>query len=168
MDTISNQPVSQETVTPLESAPPSFRLTPALFGGLGAGIVGGVLWGLIVSWTGYELGYAAWGLGLLVGFTVVFTAKGARGLPFQIIASISSILGILIGKYFAFVSIFKDVAETELGVEIAQAVSAFSIAMIRVFVENITTILGGYDILWVVLAVVTAWRMTGVRKTSEA
>src|SRR3990167_10153993 len=78
MDTISNQPVSQETVTPLESAPPSFRLTPALFGGLGAGIVGGVLWGLIVSWTGYELGYAAWGLGLLVGFTVVFTAKGAR------------------------------------------------------------------------------------------
>src|SRR5262249_25426581 len=41
-------------------------LTAAL-AGLGAAVGGGVAWGLIVKWTDYAIGFAAWGIGLGVG-----------------------------------------------------------------------------------------------------
>lgn len=49
------------------------RLSPAgmaraLAGGAGAAIIGGVIWGLIVIATNYEVGFMAIGLGLLAGY----------------------------------------------------------------------------------------------------
>ena len=48
-------------------------LIMGLVGGVLAASVGGVLWGLIVKWTEYEIGYMAVGLGLLCGFGVLYS-----------------------------------------------------------------------------------------------
>ena len=39
-------------------------LLVALIAAVGAAILGGVIWGLIIINTGYEIGFMAWGLGL--------------------------------------------------------------------------------------------------------
>jgi hypothetical protein len=44
--------------------------TLALAAGIVAALVAGGLWALLVQLTGYEIGYAAWGVGLLVGVQV--------------------------------------------------------------------------------------------------
>ena len=40
---------------------PSQPLFPAILAGLGAALVGGIAWTVIMAVTGYEIGYAAWG-----------------------------------------------------------------------------------------------------------
>ena len=51
-------------------------LIPALLGGLIAAVIGGAVWGGIIIWTGYEIGYVAWGVGLLCGLGVMMMSPG--------------------------------------------------------------------------------------------
>jgi hypothetical protein len=132
-------------------------LVPALLGGLIAAVIGGAVWGGIVIWTGYEIGYVAWGVGLLCGMGVVMLSQGKRGMPLQLIAVVSSVLGILIGKYMAFFDAVKAVVIQDQGAEAAEAMSMFSLGGIQFFAENITSLASGFDALWMVLAVYTAW-----------
>ncbi len=129
----------------------------ALAGGCVGAVVGGILWGLIVIVTDYEIGYMAVGIGFLSGYGVVLFSSGKRGLPLQVIAVASSILGIAIGKYVTFFQVLKDYVADEYGAEATAELSMASIGVLQAFSESMAEILGGYDILWVVLAVVTAW-----------
>ena len=52
---------------------PSQSLLPAILAGLGAALVGGLGWTVLTAMTGYEVGYAAWALGGLVGFGMAHT-----------------------------------------------------------------------------------------------
>jgi len=132
---------------------------PAVIGGVLAAIIGGAVWGVVAIATRYELGYLAWGLGFLSGFAVVFFAKGRRGLPLQLIAALSSILGIVIGKYVTFHYYLKEAAEKKYGAEVASNLSVVSDRVLQFFVQNISTMLSGFDVLWVILAVLSAWRI---------
>ena len=67
---------------------------PALLGGLGAAVVGGIVWGLIMIFTGFEAGIVAWALGWLCGWAVLKLTGGKKGVPAQMVAVVSSILGI--------------------------------------------------------------------------
>jgi len=133
-------------------------LTAIVGGGLAA-VIGGVLWGLIVIATGYVIGFMAWGIGLLSGFAVVLFSKGKRGTPLQIIALLSSVLGIAIGKYVTFFHFFKEAVLKKYGAEVASNVSIFSEEVINIFIDGIGSMVSGFDILWVILAVITAWRI---------
>ena len=55
------------------TAAPSQSLLPAMLAGLGAALIGGIGWTALTAMTGYEVGYAAWALGGLVGFGMVHT-----------------------------------------------------------------------------------------------
>jgi len=134
-------------------------MMPALVGGGLGALVGGVIWGLIVIATGYEIGFMAWGIGLLSGFAVVFFSKGRRGIPLQIIAVLSSVLGIAVSKYVTFFHFFKEAILKKYAVEIASNVSIFSEEVIYIFIDGIGSMVSGFDILWVILAVITAWRI---------
>jgi hypothetical protein len=83
-------------------------LLNATLAGVVAAIAGGVVWGLIVRWSDYEIGFAAWGIGFIVGTAVVFGARHRRGLPLQLIAVVLALAGIVLGKYLAFVWIGQD------------------------------------------------------------
>ena len=87
------------------------------------------------------------------------TPKGKTGLPLQLIAVVSSILGIVIGKYFTFFHFFKGALAEEHGAEAVADMSLLSIGVLVFFIENLGLLFGGYDLLWVGLAVITAWRI---------
>ena len=131
-------------------------LVMAVLAGLAAAIVGGVVWGLIVRWSNYEIGFAAWGIGFVVGTAVVRGAHGSRGTPFQLVAVVLALAGILLGKYLAFVWVGQD----ELGqVGLSGELPVFSTTTIRIFWDARSDVFSGWDLLWVGLAVVMAFRI---------
>lgn len=131
----------------------------ALIGGSVAAVIGGAIWGLIVIYTGYVIGYMAWAIGGLAGFGVALFAGGKRGIPLQVVAVLASVLGILVGKYFVFFHYMKEVVSKEYGAEAASNLSMLSEAVIQFFIENIELVMSGFDFLWIIFAVVTAWRI---------
>lgn len=52
------------------------NLPLAIFGGFVASLVAAVLWGTLTYATHYKIGYAAIGVGFLVGYAVKFLGKG--------------------------------------------------------------------------------------------
>ena len=147
--------MASDPVLVREERSPAAALLPALGAGLVAAVVGGVGWGLIVKWTDYEVGFAAWGIGFLVGLAVV-TAARTRGVVLQVVAVLCALLGILIGKYLSFVWVLQNAAEDDFGE--AVDIPVFSMDTFDLFRDNLDTIFGWIDLLWVGLAVLSAWR----------
>jgi hypothetical protein len=144
----------------------SEALLPGLAGGILAALVGGVVWGLIVILTDYEVGFVAWGIGFLAGFLVVRFAGGRKGAPLQAIAIVSSLVGIVLGKYIAYVYFVKEVVRERISEEAADSIGYFDTDVMSAFREDFSNVFGGYDLLWAGLAIFTAWRMarpSGIR-----
>jgi hypothetical protein len=140
---------------PMPGPPPSLApadVARALVGGLVGALLGGLIWGFIVGATGAEIGIAAIGVGALAGFGVVLLNRHRRGVPLQVIAAVCAIVGVGFGKYFAFVQVVND----ELG---AGTASLFSGRTFQAFTDLFGEIFSGFDVLWIVFAVYTAWRI---------
>jgi len=133
---------------------PSGSLLPALGAGLVVAIVGGVVWGLIVKITDYEVGVVAWGIGFVAGTAVVFATGGGKGPRLQVIAVVASVVGVLLGKYLSYAFVVQEQLDT-----IGQSVGLFSSDMFRFFRENLDTVFDYFDLLWFGLAIFTAWRV---------
>lgn len=133
-----------------------------------AAVLGGLVWGGIVAATGTEIGFVAWGIGLLTGGAAILLSKGERGLPLQLMAVVSSILGIAIGKYISFYVALKGVVAEESGAEAAESLSPFSSEVFSFFQEVSSEIFSPFDLVWVGLAVFTAWRIPKIADTSAS
>lgn len=140
-------------------------LLPAAVGGLVGAAIGGFIWGVIAINTGYEIGWIAWGVGLLAGFGVVLFAGGQRGLPLQLVAVAASVMGILIGKYFTFFYALKEYVGEEAGAGAVAELSMFSAGVVQLFGASLSMLISGFDALWLFLAVATAWGIPKVRET---
>ncbi len=138
---------------------PSDSLVRAIAAGLIAAVVGGVAWGLIVKISDYEVGFVAWGIGFLVGTAVVLATRGARGRHLQIVAVLLALVGILIGKYLSFALITQEDAES-----FGASIGLFSGDMVELFRENLDAVFSLFDLLWVGLAVASAWRIPQVEE----
>ena len=83
-----------------------------IFGGLAAGFVAAilcaVLWDKIAYYTGYQFGYAAIGVGFVVGTAVVFGAGKKHGIPLQIISALMALFGIALGETFLVMDYLRD------------------------------------------------------------
>lgn len=134
-------------------------LMPGLVGGVLAALIGGGVWAAIVVLTDYEIGFIAWGIGALCGFAVVWFAKGRKGPPLQIVAVATSVFGIAVGKYLTFYYFLREAVLTEYSEEELEGFSVISTEVMQYFIESAPELLSGYDILWVVFAVITAWRI---------
>ena len=78
-----------------------------------AAAIGAFVWGAIAYFTGYEVGYVAWGLGGMVGWAM---AKfGGRGTACAVTAAVLSVVGIacgkLIGTQFVVEKSFRESCE---------------------------------------------------------
>ncbi len=91
-----------------KTAPPPFGPGSAASANLPLGLVGAVLggfigmlaWYLLIKLTGYEIGYAAWGVGILVGFGArVLGRQGSKALG--VAAAVCAFLAIIGGEYLA-------------------------------------------------------------------
>jgi len=112
-----------------------------------AAIVGAVVWALIIVLAEYELGIIAWGIGILTAFAVSFFSPKITPVQ-QIIAVIASLIGIALGKFTAYSYILND------GMD-----GLFSSDSFTFFTDNIIELSAPMDILFIVLAVVTAWQL---------
>jgi hypothetical protein len=142
---------------PAAPPPTTRQLALAVVAGLAAAIVGGIIWGMISAATESEFGIAAIGIGILTGFAVVFAARGSAGVPLQVIAALTAVVGVLWGKYYAFVQVFQDVAEEQPDAGIS--VPLFSGDTFRVFMDASEAVFSGWDIAWIGFAIYTAWRI---------
>ena len=129
---------------------------PAILAGLAAAIAGGVVWGLIVKSTDYEVGFVAWGIGFIVAMAILFATRGRRGVPLQAIAIACALLGIAIGKYLSFAWVISDVAKEQTGGVVDFPV--FSRDTLDLFFDEIGLVFDWIDLLWAGLAVFTAWK----------
>jgi hypothetical protein len=100
-----------------------------------AAAAGGVVWGLIVNWTQYEVGVIAWGIGFLAATAAVVVAQRRSSATLQVVAVVAALTGIVLGKYVAYALWGKDNGYDFGGMW------------------------SWWDALWAGLAVVTAWRV---------
>jgi hypothetical protein len=126
------------------------KLGLPVIGALLTGIIGGALWAAIAIMTEYEIGFVAWAIGGLAGYSVFYLAKGYITQAHQVIAVMASLIGIVLGKYFIFGYYATD---TVSGI--------FNSEVVTLFQENISMMFGGMDVIFVLLAVATAWRLPG-------
>lgn len=143
-------------------------LVPAVIGGLVAAVIAGAIWGLITVVTGYEIGWVAWGVGILAGYGAVVFARGQRGVPLQLVAVGAAMLGVAIGKYVTFYAVLKQYAADEFGAEATAQISMFSLGTFQFFAESVPQFISGFDALWMVLAVATAWGIPKARTVEPA
>jgi signal peptidase I len=141
----------------VEEAPPPAPVQPErnvslalpLLVALLAAVAGGVAWGLVVKWTDYEVGIAAWGVGALVGYAVLTAAAGRKAPELQVVAVVGALLGIVLGKYLAFAFVVQETLGGQVGL--------FSGDMVSFFRDALSEVFGLFDVLWIGLAVATAW-----------
>jgi ribosomal protein L40E len=69
----------------------------AIGGGLVTALVAGVIWAAVVRYTGYEIGWLAWGLGVGVGFAVAVIAR-TQNQGVGVAAAAVALLGWTAGK----------------------------------------------------------------------
>lgn len=129
-----------------------------LVAGLVVAFVCGGVWAWLTLTIGYEIGYMAVGVGLLCGFAVVLVGKG-RGLWFQLTAVLSSLLSVLIAKYMIFFYVASDIWNDQNSVDTGTKLTLFSAEVMQEFVADFTQLFGRYDLLWMLIAVVIAWRV---------
>ncbi len=147
----------------LESAkkeqPTTGLIIAASIGSLIAALIGGVLWGFLVNATGYEIGFMAWAVGVMCGFASMWSAKGRKGRAIQTIAIVSSLIGIIVGKYVTFFYLLRDVVIGKYGVDAASKIAVLSWKAIYSFITNLGAVVSWLDILWVGLAIFAAWEI---------
>jgi hypothetical protein len=77
------------------------RYGSAAVGGIVASLIGAAVWAAISYFANAEVGYVAWGIGLLAGLGVAMMAKGATDQMTGVIAAVCAVGGVLLGKYVA-------------------------------------------------------------------
>ena len=148
-------------------APSVASLVPAVVGGVLAAIAGGAAWAALVIISGYEIGFAAIGIGFLSGFGVVLFSRGGAGTLFQVIAALTSVIGVVVGKYSYYWYYLKQAVVEEYGMDVAANVRLISLDVSQAFMMDASSFLGGFDLLWVGLAVVTAWKIPSLRSRRQ-
>ena len=107
------------------------RTRSAVIAGLIAAVAGGFLWAVIVVVTSYEVGWVAWGVGLLVGLTMLKVAgMPSRGLAVR--AAVLAAVGLLVGRWL----IIEIGVRTELRDEIAASPELLQQAVFVDMIEN--------------------------------
>ncbi|MBC7645006.1 MAG: hypothetical protein H7123_07755 [Thermoleophilia bacterium] len=118
-------------------------------GAVVAAVVAGVAWGAIVWQTNYEIGFAAIGVGFLVGKAMAIVTGNKRGRQLQVIAVLASVLGILVGKYMTVYFVLRD-----QGADIKLVDSR----LMQFIKENPGSVFSLIDIVFFVIAVLYAAR----------
>lgn len=120
----------------------------AISAGIVVALIGGYIWSLISIGTGYEIGYMATGLGILCGYVVHLASGKKKGTPFVQIALVSSIFGIVMGKFFMAHYYLHEAIIEKYGSYYASLIPTYSWLYIKYSFITIPDLFSGYDILW--------------------
>jgi hypothetical protein len=95
------------------------RLGLALVLSASAAVVGGVIWASLVAWLSVEVGYVAWGIGLLAGGAIALTTK-ERGMTTGLAAVGFALMGLLVGKALTISMVSDATMSTEVLKELSK------------------------------------------------
>ncbi len=144
---------------------------PSVVGGMLAAVIAGFIWGLIIKYTDYEIGLIGIAVGWLCAWSVLLFNNGKKGLPTQIISCGCAICGILIGKYWIFYYLLRNHLTEQYGYNFASRFPLVSMDTLRGFLGFMQESLRGdsimFQLLWISLALGSAWKMTKATKLSK-
>lgn len=153
--------VSQDlTRQPIHPTSGTSSVQLAILTALATSVVSGAIWAGVVLLTGWELGLMAWFVGGAVGYAVLLASKGGTSSAHQVIAVVGSVLGIIFGRYVTFYIFVKEYVSAEMGADAAAELSLFSPVFFSQFLLASVELFAVWDIVWIILACVTAWRVT--------
>ena len=93
--------------------------------GLAAALLGAGIWAVVTIVTGYQIGWLAVGIGVLVGFSVRFAGKGIDQ-SFGIVSSALSLVGCVVGKVLTmtyFISVSEGMSLMDILVQLDFAIT---------------------------------------------
>jgi hypothetical protein len=90
-------PLPEQSETPWPGVQDDGRTGLALAAGMGAAVAGGLIWAAIVRFGNLEIGWAAWGVGFLVGGAMGAITSN-RGSTLALAAAGIAVAGLLVGK----------------------------------------------------------------------
>ena len=73
----------------------------SIIGACAGAVLGAIIWAVVADHTGYEIGWIAWGLGVLVGFGAKFCGGGRSGAALGSICAVLALIAIFGGKMLA-------------------------------------------------------------------
>lgn len=129
---------------------PNFPL--GIICGLLASIIGGILWAVITVTTGYQIGYMAIAIGLMVGYSIRFTGRGNH-IAFGIIGAALSLFGCILGNYFSVIGF----SSSTLGIGIFDAFSVTSPGMV---IDIMKETFSGMDVLFYGIAMYEGFKFS--------
>jgi hypothetical protein len=134
-------------------------LSYGIIGGFSAALVGATLWAVITVSTGYQIGYMAIGVGLLVGFAVRFFGAGVD-LPYRIIGAVGALLGCMMGNLFSQVWFLSEI----MSIGYFEALGFLNMEfIIEIYKESFSFM----DLLFYGIAVYEGFRFAGRTVTDE-
>ncbi|MER6178812.1 hypothetical protein [Streptosporangium sp. NPDC001681] len=98
-------------------------LLPGIFTGLGATVVGAAAYGALIGFSGYEIGFAAIGVGLLVGLAMMAVRPTSPVLP--PLAALFSLIGAALGQVAGYVIIWVRASGDDYGSALTQVLNTF-------------------------------------------
>lgn len=156
----SSNPLAQEKIdTYMDGLRKEENLLMGLLLGFAAAMVGAVLWGVITVATGYQIGYMALGVGLMVGFAVRLGGKGL-GQIFGIGGAVLALLGCVMGNLCSGIGFIAQ--EAQMTIPEVLALMDASIAF-----EWLKESASPMDILFYAIAVYEGYRFSFRQVTDE-
>jgi hypothetical protein len=135
------------------------NLPLATIAGLGAALIGAILWAVITVTTKFQIGYMAVAIGLMVGFSVRFAGKGIDQ-PFGIVGAVLAFLGCVLGNWLSTVGFIAD----------AESVSYMDVLLgidYALFPEIMAETFSPMDILFYGLAIYEGYKFSFREVTEE-
>lgn len=134
------------------------RLGLGFFMGLIAAVAGAAIWAAISAATRHQIGWAAIGLGFLVGIAVRMGGKGIDKI-YGVMGAFLALLGCILGNFLTVLAI----TNIENGISVARLMELMSF---QLFIEIMKESFQPLDILFYILAITTAYSAS-IRKLTE-
>jgi antitoxin component YwqK of YwqJK toxin-antitoxin module len=132
----------------------------AIVTGIFATFIGAILWAFITVATGFQFGYMAIALGLLVGFSIrIFGASTER--RFGILGGILAFVGCLLGNLFSQIGFIAQ----ELSCEYIDVIAFLNFkSIIEIYKESF---FNAIDILFYALAIVEGYKISFIKPSND-
>ncbi|HPD00076.1 MAG TPA: hypothetical protein PLA01_01850 [Acetivibrio sp.] len=130
------------------------NLGMGILGGLGAALIGAIIWAAITIFTGYQYSIAAVGMGLLVGGAVRLLGKGWE-MQYRITGAVLSMLGCLLGNIFSIYAVIAG----RLNISFFQVLATTSILQT---IRYLQLTFSFYDILFYGVALVIGYKISAI------
>jgi hypothetical protein len=136
-------------------------LALGLLAGAAVALLGGLLWGVVVIASKYNIGFLAFFVGLATGLAVQLVARRPVGMIPGLLVGLLAGVGILFGRYVVFIHALNDYLHKNPHTQ-GLSVGYFDSHEISVFVHNLGTFArDDFYWLWIFIAVVAAFRSAG-------